>query len=176
MVALKQNRGGQTRMLAMIVVGVAVIFSSVAFYSSSLGSCGEATMHGAQEAALGLAESRVRMATSLSSKESYGWFDNIPEEGWQLMKQRARTAVQYMYPLKPQTGYENPIMWYLDNIQVSRPFSYWPTHNSSDVSVRISLTRNIPIFFFSLISLARTNVVWEDTVTVPSGCATLTVC
>jgi hypothetical protein len=122
MVAMKQKTGGQTRMLATIAVSVAVIFSSVSFYSSSFGSCGEANMYGAQEPSM-LAGSKVRMAASLSAKESYGWFNDIPEEGWQLMKLRARTAVQYMNPWKPQTGYENPIMWYLNNLQVSRLLS-----------------------------------------------------
>ena len=120
MVAVRQRTaGGQTRMLATITVSVAVSFISLSFFSSFFGSCGEANMDGLQESAL-LGPSRVRMATSLSAKESYGWFNDIPEEGWQLMKLRARTAIQYMNPWKPQTGYENPIMWYLDNLQVSR--------------------------------------------------------
>jgi hypothetical protein len=153
MVAMKYQKtsGGQRRMLATIGVSVAVIFSLTCL-SSSFGGCGEATMYGAQEAALGLAGSRLRMTSSLSAKESFGWFDDIPEEGWQLMKLRARTAVQYMNPWKPQTGYENPVMWYLDNLQVSRLLSCRPSHtrtgiySSSDVCVMVSLTRNIPIF------------------------------
>jgi hypothetical protein len=128
MLVMKQAKmGAQTKMLATIAVGVAVIFSSVSFYSSSfLGNCtGEGAAmspYGTQEPAM-LAGSRVRMATSLSAKESYGWFDDISDEGWQLMKLRARTAIQYMNPLKPQTGYENPITWYLNNLQVSRLLS-----------------------------------------------------
>ncbi len=128
MVVMKQAKTVvQTKMLATIAVSVAVIFSSVALYSSSFGNCGEAgAMSRPQEPSM-LAGSRVRMATSLSAKESYGWFDDIPDEGWQLMKLRARTAIQYMNPWKPQTGYEDPIMWYLNNVQVSRLLSIWPT-------------------------------------------------
>jgi hypothetical protein len=124
-------------------------------------------------------------ASLLSAKESFGWFDDIPDEGWQLMKLRARTAVQYMHPSTPELGGADPIMWYLNNLQVSRPLSCRPSHTrtriqgqvySSDVCVMVSLTRNIPIFCFSLISHALMYVVSEDTATVPSGCATLTVC
>jgi hypothetical protein len=124
MVVMKQAKtGAQTKMLATIAVSVAVIFSSVALYSSSFGDCGEAgAMSRPQEPSM-LAGSRVRMATFLSAKESYGWFDDIPDEGWQLMKLRARTAIQYMNPWKPQTGYEDPITWYLNNVQVSRLLS-----------------------------------------------------
>jgi hypothetical protein len=122
MVAMKQTKtGAQRKMLATIAVSVA-FFSSVTLYSTSFGSYGEAAMYGVQEPSM-LAGSRVRMATSLSAKESYGWFDDIPDEGWQLMKLRARTAIQYMNPWKPQTGYEDPIMWYLNNLQVSRLLS-----------------------------------------------------
>jgi hypothetical protein len=78
MVAMK----GQ--MLATIVViNVAVICSSVSFYSSSFVNGGEATTSAA---------SRVHVATSLSAKESFGWFDDILDEGWQPMKHRARTG------------------------------------------------------------------------------------
>jgi hypothetical protein len=122
MVAMKQTKtGAQRKMLATIAVSVA-FFSSVTLYSTSFGYYGEAAMYGVQEPSM-LAGSRVRMATSLSAKESYGWFDDIPDEGWQLMKLRARTAIQYMNPWKPQTGYEDPIMWYLNNLQVSRLLS-----------------------------------------------------
>lgn len=127
MVAMKQKTGSQTTMLATIAVSVAVVFSSLSFYYSTVGNCGEAaggmSSFGAQESAF-LAASLVRSATSLSAKESYGWFDDIPDEGWRYMKLRAQTAVQYMNPWKPQTGYENPIMWYLDNLQVSRLFGF----------------------------------------------------
>jgi hypothetical protein len=121
MVAIKQKTGGQTSMLATVAVSIAVIFSSISFYSISFGDCEEATMYGAQANAL--FGSSVSVTPSMSARESFGWFDDIPEEGWRLMKLRAQTAVQYMNPWKPQTGYENPILWYLDNLQVSRLFS-----------------------------------------------------
>jgi hypothetical protein len=124
MVTMKQAKtSAQRKMLATIAVSVAVIFSSVSLYSSSFGDYGEAgAISGPHEPSI-LAVSRVRMAPSLSAKESYGWFDDIPNEGWQLMKLRARTAIQYTNPWKPQTGYDDPIMWYLNNLQVSRLLS-----------------------------------------------------
>jgi hypothetical protein len=78
----------------IVVISVLVICSSVSFYSSSYVNGGEAS-----------SESRVYESTSLSAKESFGWFDDIPDEGWELMKRRARTAVKYMNPSKPETGY-----------------------------------------------------------------------
>lgn len=97
------------QLLAIIaVISVSVIFSSVSFYSSAFSNGGEYAMSAADR------------VTSLSSQESYGWFTDIPDEGWELMKLRARKAVQYTNPWKPDTGHENPIMWYLNNLQVSR--------------------------------------------------------
>jgi hypothetical protein len=76
-----------------------------------------------QQLALTPSGQMTASSTSLSAKESYGWFDDIPDEGWKLMKLRARTAFQYMNPLLPETGYNNPIMWYLNNLQVNRLFA-----------------------------------------------------
>jgi hypothetical protein len=117
MVAMKRQTGPSTRTLLTIVLTVAVAFSAASFFFASFGSCGGAAIYAAFESPL-LAVSR--MASSISSKESYGWFDDIPDQGWKLMKLRARTSDQYMYPYQPQTGYENPVLWYLDNLQVSR--------------------------------------------------------
>jgi hypothetical protein len=103
-------------MLLTIVLTVAVTFSASSFFFANFGSCGGAAMYDALESPL-LAVSR--MSSSISSKESYGWFDDIPDEGWKIMKLRARTSDQYMYPYQPQFGYNNPVLWYLDNLQVS---------------------------------------------------------
>jgi hypothetical protein len=110
MVAMKRRTGPSTRMLLTIVLTVAVTFSAASFFFANF------AMYAAFESPL-LAVSR--MASSLSSKESYGWFDDIPDEGWKIMKLRARTSDQYMYPYQPQFGYENPVLWFLDNLQVS---------------------------------------------------------
>jgi hypothetical protein len=117
MAAMKRETNSSSRMLLTIFLTVAVTFSAVSLFFANFGSCGGAAMYDALESPL-LAVSR--MASSISSKESYGWFDDIPDEGWKLMKLRARTAVQYMNPYQPQTGYQDPIMWYLNNLQVSR--------------------------------------------------------
>jgi hypothetical protein len=112
-------------MLLTIALAVAVTLSSVPFFLANFGNCGDAARDAAM-AAMYAFESPIlaasRTASSISSKESYGWFDNIPDEGWKLMKLRARTAVQYMHPFQPETGYEDVIFWYLNNLQVSRLF------------------------------------------------------
>jgi hypothetical protein len=55
----------------------------------------------------------------LAAKQSYGLFTTIPDAGWRIMQQRARTSIQYMYPDTPEIGYQDPKMWYVDNLQVS---------------------------------------------------------
>jgi hypothetical protein len=55
----------------------------------------------------------------LAAKQSYGLFTTIPDAGWKLMQERARTSIQYMYPDTPEIGYQDPKMWYLNNLQVS---------------------------------------------------------
>jgi hypothetical protein len=55
----------------------------------------------------------------LATKQSYGLFVTIPDAGWRRMQQRARTSLQYTYPHTPEIGYQDPKMWYLNNLQVS---------------------------------------------------------
>jgi hypothetical protein len=55
----------------------------------------------------------------LATRQSYGVFTNIPDDGWRIMQQRARTSIKYMYPDTPEIGYQDPKMWYLNNLQVS---------------------------------------------------------
>jgi hypothetical protein len=110
------------RWTVAIALALAVIVSSVAiFYGSVFGSgCG----HDLYSTSL-LPSDFLAASTSLSAKESYGFFDDLPDAGWRLQQQRARTHVNYMYPFKPQTGYDDPIMWYLNNLQVG---SYLMSH------------------------------------------------
>jgi hypothetical protein len=51
------------------------------------------------------------LPTELAKSQSYGYFNDIPDASWKLMQQRARSSVQYMHPLEPELGYEDPILW-----------------------------------------------------------------
>jgi hypothetical protein len=63
--------------------------------------------------------SKPHLPTELAKSQSYGYFDDIPNNSWTLMQERARSSVQYMRPKEPEFGYETPILWYLNNLQVS---------------------------------------------------------
>jgi hypothetical protein len=68
---------------------------------------------------LGVTSSTIAssLGYSLAAKQSYGFFNDIPDEGWRRMQEKARNMVQYRYPKTPEVGFQNPIMWYLDNLQ-----------------------------------------------------------
>jgi hypothetical protein len=61
----------------------------------------------------------AKQSYDLAAKQSDGLFTTIPDAGWKRMQQRARTSIQYMYPDTPEIGYQDPKMWYLNNLQVS---------------------------------------------------------
>jgi hypothetical protein len=117
MVAMKRQTVPPRRTLVTMFLAIALMFISVLFV---IFYRGEVAMNPNEETPFFLAGSRL--SSSISSKESYGWFNDIPDEGWKLMKLRANLAVQYMHPYQPQTGYENPVLWYSDNLQVSTLF------------------------------------------------------
>jgi len=53
----------------------------------------------------------------LAFTQSYGFFNDITDESWERMQDRARNMVQYEHESWPEKGYENPIQWYLNNLQ-----------------------------------------------------------
>jgi mannosyltransferase OCH1-like enzyme len=57
------------------------------------------------------------VSTSLAYTQSYGVFNDITDDSWKLMQQRANSFVQYSDPAWPETGYGDPVMWYLNNLQ-----------------------------------------------------------
>jgi hypothetical protein len=58
-------------------------------------------------------------STFLAYQQSYGFFDDIPDESWKLMQQHAlkTSSSQYSYPGLPEATDE-----YLNNLQVSGRF------------------------------------------------------
>lgn len=78
-------------------------------------------------------------STFLAYQQSYGFFDDIPDESWKLMQQRAQKSLSFFNdnPGLPETIDENADEGYLNNLQVSgrfrRPFSY-------SSSIRLTIT------------------------------------
>jgi hypothetical protein len=56
-----------------------------------------------------------RQTPTLSSRESYGFLDDIPDESWKLMQERARSSRMYANPENPDEGYQYSMHWYLNN-------------------------------------------------------------
>lgn len=52
----------------------------------------------------------------LSYQQSFGFFDDIPDESWQRMQQRARTLSRYRNVTHPQDGHEKAGWWYAHNL------------------------------------------------------------
>jgi hypothetical protein len=61
------------------------------------------------------------LSTSLASQQSYGLFNDIPNQRWDLMRERAHgdhTYVQKEASSMPKIRQVNPIMEYLSNLKV----------------------------------------------------------
>jgi hypothetical protein len=62
-------------------------------------------------------------STSLASQQSYGVFNDIPDQRWELMRKRAHE--EHMYVQKdvssmPKIRHDNPIIKYLSNLEVRK--------------------------------------------------------
>jgi hypothetical protein len=56
---------------------------------------------------------------SLSSRQSYGFLDDIPDDSWKLLQERARASTSYANPDNPEEGHQySNVHWYLNNLQV----------------------------------------------------------
>jgi hypothetical protein len=68
------------------------------------------------------AQAKELGSTLLAYQQSYGFFDDIPDESWKLMQQRALKSSHYGNPGLPETTDKNPDEDYLNNLQVSGQF------------------------------------------------------
>lgn len=55
---------------------------------------------------------------SLSSQHSYGFFDDIPDDSWKIMQERARSSGSYSNRENPEQAYQYTMYWYMNNLQV----------------------------------------------------------
>lgn len=57
------------------------------------------------------------VSTRLAYRQSFGFFDDIPDAAWRRMQRRARTARRYRNLTYPEEGFERPGWWYAHNLQ-----------------------------------------------------------
>ena len=70
------------------------------------------------------AQARALGSTFLAYQQSYGFFDDIPDESWKLMQQHALKSLSFHYrdPSLPEATVANPEKGFLNNMQVSGRF------------------------------------------------------
>jgi hypothetical protein len=62
---------------------------------------------------------RGRKTPTLSSRQSYGFLDDISDDSWKLLQEHARASSSYLNPENPEEGVLYPDMyWYMNNVQV----------------------------------------------------------
>jgi hypothetical protein len=125
MAKYKLERKKWTWTLPRTLFLAAVVFA--AFTSSLLLICGVAVsreLGNLPDDFLLSAQSKVHLgSTFLAYQQSYGFFDDIPDESWILMQQRALKSSHYGSPGLPEiTDEKNPDEDYLSNLQVSGRF------------------------------------------------------
>jgi hypothetical protein len=61
---------------------------------------------------------KTQKTPSLSSRQSYGFLDDITDDSWKLLQERVRSSTMYANPENPAEGYQSPMHWYMKNLQV----------------------------------------------------------
>jgi hypothetical protein len=59
-----------------------------------------------------------KTTTSLSSQQSYGFLDDISDDSWKLLQERARSTSMYANPDNPEQDHQHTMLWYMRNLQV----------------------------------------------------------
>jgi len=54
----------------------------------------------------------------LAYDQSWGFFDDIPNDSWRLMKRRVRESIKHLYPENPMKEYWLAWRWYQDNVSI----------------------------------------------------------
>jgi hypothetical protein len=57
------------------------------------------------------------VVTTLAFEQSLGYFDDIPDEAWKEMRDRARKTPRYRNVTYPEDGYDRAGWWYSHNLQ-----------------------------------------------------------
>jgi hypothetical protein len=87
---------------------------------------------------------------TLSSRQSYGFFDDISDDSWKLQQERARASRMYANPENPEEYYQYPIYWYTQNLQVRERLRRSPCEiilARPSGSVPLTLLASVPLCF-----------------------------
>ena len=71
----------------------------------------DASMSKSESDTLGSASREVQLAFD----QSYGFFDDMPQEDWEIHQDWARRQLDHRYLFQPSRHYGNPALWYYNN-------------------------------------------------------------
>jgi hypothetical protein len=108
---------GSRRRITFIIGALAVAMCSAALIKLSTVSNCDQDVHMMVENKLN-GPIKSQTTPTLSSRQSYGFFDDIPDGSWKLLQERARASHMYANPENPEEGYQYPMFWYMSNLQV----------------------------------------------------------
>jgi hypothetical protein len=113
--------------LILIILSIAIFLSSLSLYHAvTYSECGsDDFVHNDDATATTLLQlfisSPAAVLTSLASRQSYGLFNDIPDQRWHLMRERAHRDHTYVPKdpsSTPKIRHDNPIIEYLSNVEV----------------------------------------------------------
>jgi hypothetical protein len=118
MVALKRQQRKRSKWhLAHLTAAFAVVLGFLSF--SRLGTLTSCDRDVNMEVGNPSLLSNGRKYTpSLASRQSYGFFDDIQDDSWKLMQERARSSISYADQENPEAFHENAMYWLMSNLMV----------------------------------------------------------
>lgn len=158
--ALRRNRGMPSRFSIVVFMSITILFffDSCRLLHFTFPDCSfkehEFFTPQQQQTA-----SQVLTGPSLASQQSYGFFNDITDESWKLMQQRAWSSLhvkgQALPEIRNSNNDEDPtvVSSYLNNLQVSVVQSIVPILNACIVKESDSVTS--VLILFDLISQLR---------------------
>ena len=125
--SLKRQQWLSPSRLVLIALTIAFLLSSLSlFHAVTYSECGSDFIHNDVTTLLPLFISSpvpAVVSTSLASQQSYGVFNDIPDQRWELMRKRAHEEHRYVQKDRssmPKIRHDNPIIEYLSNLEVRK--------------------------------------------------------
>jgi hypothetical protein len=139
MVALKRQQTKRSKWhIAHLTAAFAVVLGFFLFLRlATLTNCDhDVTMEIANQSLL----NGRKYTPSLASRQSYGFFDDIQDDSWKIMQERARSSINYANRENPEKFNKNAMYWLMSNLMVrSRLMS------SCRIITKSTLSRNGPL-------------------------------
>lgn len=85
---------------------------------ATFSDCGHDENHKVDQRLLNGPQTTAQAPYSLASRQSYGFFDDIVDDSWKLMQERARSSVNYIDRAQLERDHKYPGSWYMQNLQV----------------------------------------------------------